>query len=159
MDGLISWDQALFELGLSGQLWKSKKMNLQMVKETFAPNVVYLTAPLLVVGVQKIDYAPVIRHDVDCVLQDPTGKPSCFQPTWMLKHTILFPGEVKGRILQQVVVEHGKLIQVGAILVLRRASVLQFSSDCLATVSKNCLVAIYSPKNSHQVLALRYQIC
>lgn len=49
-----------------------------MVKKTMAPAVVYLTAPVLVVGVLKIEVAPIISHDVSCVLQDPTGNYSMF---------------------------------------------------------------------------------
>ncbi len=73
LDGLCYWEKALSAMGVTEHLWRAKKMNLQAVKETFAPNVVYLTAPLLVLGVQRIDYAPVIRNDVNCILQDPTG--------------------------------------------------------------------------------------
>lgn len=72
MDGLCCWDKALSLLRLKSS-WESNKMNLQMVKKTIAPTAVYLTAPLLVVGVLRIEVAPIISHDVSCVLQDPTG--------------------------------------------------------------------------------------
>lgn len=71
LDGLQSWDKALSALELT--TWRSKKMNLETVKKTFARDVIYLTAPLLILGIQRVDYAPVIKHDVDCMLQDPTG--------------------------------------------------------------------------------------
>ena len=74
----MSWDKALTALEVSAQSWKSKGMNLEMVKKTFARDVVYLTAPLLILGIQRIDYAPVIKHDVDCILQDPTGNEQLF---------------------------------------------------------------------------------
>ncbi|KZS12338.1 Uncharacterized protein APZ42_022423 [Daphnia magna] len=128
MDGLCCWDKALSLLRLKSS-WESNKMNLQMVKKTIAPTAVYLTAPLLVVGVLRIEVAPIISHDVSCVLQDPTG-------------------EVKGRILQDVITDYGKLIRVGSILVLRRPSVLQMVPSCFVTVTKKCLIGIFSSQNN-----------
>ncbi|XP_057367862.1 uncharacterized protein LOC130688865 [Daphnia carinata] len=128
MDGLCCWDKALSLLRLKSS-WESNKMNLQMIKKTIAPAIVYLTAPLLVVGVLKIEVAPIISHDVSCVLQDPTG-------------------EVKGRILQDVITDYGKLIRVGSILVLRRPSVLHMVPSCFVTVTKKCLIGIFSSQNN-----------
>ncbi|KAI9563321.1 hypothetical protein GHT06_010779 [Daphnia sinensis] len=128
MDGLCCWSKALSLLRLKSS-WESNKMNIQMIKKTIAPAIVYLTAPLLVVGVLKIEVAPIISHDVSCVLQDPTG-------------------EVKGRILQDVITDYGKLIRVGSILVLRRPSVLQMVPSCFVTVTKKCLIGIFSSQNN-----------
>lgn len=72
MDGLCWWDKALSLLDVKSS-WGNMKMNLQMIRKAFAPGVVYITAPLLVVGVQKIECTPVITNDIDCDLQDPTG--------------------------------------------------------------------------------------
>lgn len=72
VDGLCWWDTTLSLLNIK-RAWQSNEMNLQMIKKTFAPHVIYLTAPILIVGVQKVEFAPIITNDVNCVLQDPTG--------------------------------------------------------------------------------------
>jgi hypothetical protein len=77
MDGLHCWDNALSLLNVKSS-WENNKMNLQMIKKTIAPAVVYLTAPLLIVGISKIEFTPIISHDVSCVLQDPTGNYNTF---------------------------------------------------------------------------------
>ena len=69
---------------------------------------------------------------------------------------VFFSGEIKGRILQQLIVDYGKLIEVGAIVVLRRPSVLQYTSECLITVTPNCLIGIYSSQNSPPVNSQLY---
>jgi len=76
-DGLYCWDNALSLLRLKNS-WENNTMNLKMIKKTIAPAVVYLTAPLLVVGISKIEFTPIISHDVSCVLQDPTGNYNTF---------------------------------------------------------------------------------
>ena len=58
----------------------------------------------------------------------------------------------RGRILKQVINEFGKLIQVGSILVLRRPSVLKWSTSYMVTVTKSCLIGIYSPENDSKVV-------
>lgn len=73
MDGLCWWDKALSLLNVKST-WGTQKMNLKMIRKTFSPDVVYLTAPLLVVGVQKMESMPIIANDVDCFFQDPTGR-------------------------------------------------------------------------------------
>jgi len=60
-------------------------------------------------------------------------------------------GVERGRILKQVINEFGKLIQVGSILVLRRPSVLKWSTSYMVTITKSCLIGIYSPENDSKV--------
>ena len=52
---------------------------------------------------------------------------------------MLFSGELNGRILREVVTKYGKMIKVGAILILRQPSVLHISSTCIITVTKKSL--------------------
>lgn len=72
MDGLCWWDKALSLLNVKST-WDTNKMNLSMIRKTFTPGVVYLTAPLLVLGVQRMESMAIITSDVDCIFQDPTG--------------------------------------------------------------------------------------
>lgn len=58
------------------------------------------------------------------------------------------PGEVKGRILQDVITDYGKQIQVGSILVLRRPSVLHMTPNCFVTITKKCLIGIFSSQSN-----------
>ena len=44
-----------------------------MVKKSFKPGALYMTVPVFVLGIQRIDYEPVITQDVNCILQDPSG--------------------------------------------------------------------------------------
>ncbi|XP_046450887.1 uncharacterized protein LOC124198867 [Daphnia pulex] len=133
-DGLCCWDNALSLLKVKNS-WESSKMNLQMIKKTIDPAIIYLTAPLLVVGISKIEFTPIISHEVSCVLQDPTG-------------------EVKGGILQDVITDYGKLIQVGSVLVLRRPSVLHMTPNCFVTITKKCLIGIFSSQ-TNEITQLR----
>ena len=73
VDGLYMWDKALSLLNIT-TLWNGKKLNLNMIKETFSPGVAYLRAPLLIVGIQKLELTAVIKNDIDCDFQDPTGE-------------------------------------------------------------------------------------
>lgn len=57
-------------------------------------------------------------------------------------------GEVKGRILQDVITDYGKLIQVGSVLVLRRPSVLHMTPNCFVTITKKCLIGIFSSQTN-----------
>ena len=66
------WDNALRSLGIQLH-WKNSRMNIEMVKSSFTPGALYMTVPLFILGIQRIDYEPVINHDVNCILQDPTG--------------------------------------------------------------------------------------
>lgn len=154
MDGLYCWDNALSLLKVKN-CWESSKMNLQMIKKTIDPAVVYLTAPILVVGISKIEFTPIISHDVNCVLQDPTGNYNLFLLFNRLdianfKHFSPCSrlGEVKGRILQDVITDYGKLIQVGSVLVLRRPSVLHMTPNCFVTITKKCLIGIFSSRTN-----------
>ena len=54
-------------------LWESNNINLKTIKKTIDPKAIYLTAPLLIVGVQKMEQTELITNDVNCSLQDPTG--------------------------------------------------------------------------------------
>lgn len=64
---------------------------------------------------------------------------------------LIVTGEERGRILKQVINEYGKFIQVGSILLLRRPSVLKWNSNYMVTVTKSCLMAIFSPENNSEV--------
>ena len=73
MNGLSLWDKALASLGIHLH-WRNTKLKIELVKKSFIPGALYMTVPLFVLGIQRIDYEPVITHDVNCILQDPTGK-------------------------------------------------------------------------------------
>ena len=55
-------------------LWESKAMNLNVIKKSIVTkSTSYLTPPILIVGVQKIEATEVLNSDVNFFLQDPTG--------------------------------------------------------------------------------------
>lgn len=143
-DGLVAWDCALAKLNLT-RLWENKKVNLQLIKRTFVPGSFRMRVPLLVVGVQKIDYPPVIQEDVRCILQDPTGTLNCdplhsFSLTYQgYKHS----GEVKGCIVKDVITTYGTQINSGSLLILRRPSILQDFPTYHVLVTVSCLFGIY----------------
>lgn len=72
LNGLFILEKALTSLGIS-QLWMNSRMNIEMVKSSFTPGALNMTVPLFIVGIQRIDYELVITHDVNCILQDPSG--------------------------------------------------------------------------------------
>ena len=73
IDGLSLWNTLLSVLDVTNT-WERSSMNLHVVKSTIASHSLYASVPLLVVGVQQLFFTPFMSSDVDCFLQDPTGK-------------------------------------------------------------------------------------
>lgn len=132
-------------------------MNLQLIKRSFVPGSFRMRVPLLVVGVQKVDYPPVIQEDIRCILQDPTGTNISYLVKPFIQKLLII-GEVKGCIVKDVITTYGTQINSGSVLILRRPSILQDFPTYHVLVTVSSLFGIYSPKTGEVCYSSSY-IC
>ena len=66
------WDKSLTMLGIQ-EHWPISVMKLKMIKNLFPKGHINMTMPVLVLGIQRIDYEAENKRDVNCILQDRSG--------------------------------------------------------------------------------------